>query len=243
MGDSIEEFGPSELVLIGKNLPHFWQNYPAADLNQSKAYVIHFSEDFLGDKYFNLPELFNVQGMLKKAQRGLKIIGKTNSVISSIIQKFSEKKGFERLLLLQHILHIIAESSDYHTLASSGFIESFKVSSEERMKNVYEYVMYNFKNKISLPEIASVAAMSEIAFCRYFKRRTGKSFFTFLNEIRIGYSCRLLIERDLCINEICYESGFNSVSHFNRQFRDITNVTPKNYRSLYANKVNEESFA
>lgn len=116
-------------------------------------------------------------------------------------------------------------------------MESFNGNLDERMQKVYEYVMYKFNEKISLTDIASVAAMSEIAFCRYFKNRTEKSFFTFLNKIRIGYSCRMLLEGRMNVNEVCYESGFNSLSHFNKQFRKVTKESPKRFRSTCENSL------
>jgi len=233
MGDHIADFYENELILIGPNLPHFWQNDSKADLSKSKAFVIHFKPDFLGDNYFNLPELLPIKKLLDKARLALKITGNVNKKVSGMIEGFSAVNGFERLILLQQILHAIAESADTETLANAGFVESFKANQEERINNVFEYVMYNFKEKIALQDIAAIAFMSEIAFCRYFKSRTGKSFFTFLNDIRIGYACRMLLESTMNITEICYESGFNNLSHFNRQFKEHTKETPQRYRELF----------
>ena len=234
MGDSIDGFSPAELILIGPNLPHFWENDPKHTASNSKAYVIHFTENFLGDKYFNLPELAGVKKLLEKSQRGLKIMGNTNKMIRPIIKKFPESKSFERLIFLQQILHIISRSKEYELLASPGFVESFNTNPDDRLNKVYEYTLRNFKNKISLTEIASVACMTEIAFCRYFKKGTDRSYFTFLNEIRVGYSCKLLMKGEYNITEVCYESGFNSLSHFNSKFKNITKQTPTEYKTIYS---------
>lgn len=233
MGDHIADFCENELVLIGPNLPHFWQNDDKTDLSKSKAYVIHFKPDFLGNAYFNLPETLPINKLLEKAQLGLKIKGETNRIVCDMIENLPEVAGFERLLLLQKALHTIAESYDIEPLANAGFVESFKAVQDERINKVFEYVMYNFREKIALQDIAAIAFMSEIAFCRYFKSRTGKSFFTFLNDIRIGYACRLLLESDVNVTGICYESGFNNLSHFNRQFKQHTKETPQHYRELF----------
>ncbi len=212
MGNHIADFYENELALIGPNLPHFWQNDDNIDLSKSKAYVIHFKAEFLGGAYFNLPETLPINKLLEKAQLGLKIKGDTNKITCGIIEKLSSVTGFERLFLLQKALHTIALSKDTEPLANAGFVESFKINHDERINKVFGYVMYNFKQKILLQDISGIACMSEIAFCRYFKSRTGKSFFTFLNDIRIGYACRILLENDMSVTEICYESGFNNLS-------------------------------
>ncbi len=233
MGDNIAEFDTSELVLVGPNLPHFWHNDPGCDLTGARAYVIHFGADFLGDAYFNLPELIPINQLLNSAQTGLKITGQTNALVANLIRQLPALKGFERLMHLQHILHVLSGSGEREPLSSLGFVESFRARPNERVSRVYEYVMYNFRQKITLQAVASVASMSEVGFCRYFKKTTGKPFFSFLNEIRIGYACRLLIESTLNVTQVSYESGFNNLAHFNRQFKLITAQTPQQYRSQF----------
>ena len=233
MGDNIAEFDRQELVLIGPNLPHFWRNDDTCDLAQARAYVIHFATDFLGETYFQLPELLPVQTLLELARTGLKIMGSTNVHVAGMIRQLPRLKGFERLMQLQHILYVLALSGEREPLSSLGFVESFQATRHERISQVYEYVMYNFRQKITLQDVASVASMSEVGFCRYFKKSTGKAFFSFLNEIRIGYACRLLIEGGQNVTQVSYESGFNNLAHFNRQFKDITAQTPQQYRSQF----------
>lgn len=233
MGDSIADFGTSELVLIGPNLPHFWRNKEGCDLSQAKAYVIHFQENFLGNEFFNLPEMILIRQLLDKAQTGLKFTGLTNSAMKEWIRKLTGLTSFERLIQLQLILYRLASSTEYESLSSPGFVESFKTTRNERISNVYEYVMYHFRQKITLEAIASVANMSEVGFCRFFKATTGKPFFGFLNEIRIGYACRLLMDSALNITQIAYESGFNNLAHFNRQFKATTQYTPQQYRESF----------
>ena len=233
MGDNIAEFDAQELVLIGPNLPHFWQNDPAADLSEARAYVVHFGTDFLGETYFKLPELLPVQTLLELARTGLKISGLTNYRVADMIRQLPRLKAFERLLQLQQILYALALSTEHEPLSSLGFVESFQATRHERISQVYEYVMYNFRQKITLQDVASVASMSEVGFCRYFKKSTGKAFFSFLNEIRIGYACRLLIEGGQNVTQVSYESGFNNLAHFNRQFKTITAQTPQQYRSQF----------
>ena len=233
MGDNIAEFDAQELVLIGPNLPHFWQNDPATDLSRARAYVVHFGADFLGETYFNLPELLPVQTLLESARTGLKINGFVNEKVAAILRQLPGLSGFGRLMQLQQALYVLAVAGPHEPLSSLGFVESFQATRHERMSQVYEYVMYNFRQKITLQDVASVASMSEVGFCRYFKKSTGKAFFSFLNEIRIGYACRLLIEGGQTVTEVSYESGFNNLAHFNRQFKTITAQTPQQYRGQF----------
>lgn len=233
MGDSIADFDAFELILIGPNLPHFWRNADDCDLGKANAYVIHFQENFLGNEFFNLPEMILIRQLLHKAQTGLKFTGSANVEVGNVIQRLSALTPFERLIQLQLILYRLAGSTECESLSSPGFVESFQATRNERISKVYEYVMYHFRQKITLEAIASVANMSEVGFCRYFKTTTGKPFFSFLNEIRIGYACRLLMDSALNITQIAYESGFNNLAHFNRQFKTTTRYTPQQYRESF----------
>ena len=128
------------------------------------------------------------------------------------------------------ILHT-ATSSDYHALSSPGYTLSLHGQDDyERINLVYEYVRQHFQDKIRLQNLAELVHMTEAAFCRYFKKVTHKTFFTFLTQVRIGHACKLLTETDKHITEVCYESGFNSISNFNKQFKGVTELSPQQYR-------------
>ena len=182
-----------------------------------------------------------MQTLLDLARTGLKITGPTNTRVADLIRRLPVLKGFEQLMQLQQILYALAMSAECEPLSSLGFVESFQAMRHERVSQVYEYVMYNFRHKITLEAVASVASMSEVGFCRYFKRSTGKPFFVFLNKIRIGYACRLLIESNQNVTQVSYESGFNNLAHFNRQFKLITGQTPQQYRRLFKPEPTIES--
>lgn len=233
MGDHIGDFDDMELILIGPNIPHFWQNDPRLSLDQAKAFVVHFRSDFLGEQYFGLPETYGIKKLFEKARLGLRIGGKSKPEICSLIEHLAFHTGFERLLMLQKILLLVSEAAELEPLASAGFVDNFKPSQDDRMNRIYEYVMYNFREKMTLTDISAVACLSEVAFCKYFKSHTGKSFFNFLNDIKIGYACRLLLESNMNIAEVCYESGFNNLSHFNQQFRRHLKSSPQRYRELF----------
>jgi AraC-like DNA-binding protein len=131
------------------------------------------------------------------------------------------------------MLHLLSISDEYTYISSLGFTNNFKQSEAERMHIVHEYVMQNFRQEISLSTVAGLANMSTSAFCRYFKARANKTFSDFVNEIRIGHACRLLIEDKLSVTQIAYECGFKNISNFNRQFKDIVKESPLKYQRHY----------
>lgn len=146
---------------------------------------------------------------------------------------------FERVIELFSILKLLSEDQQYELLASPSYIRSIEGGQNKRMEKVYQYVMDNFQQSISLEEIANVANMNPAAFSRYFKRITHKGFSYFLNEIRIGYACKLLSEEEYNIAQISFDSGFNNLSNFNKQFRSYLKITPSEYINSHKLKLSE----
>jgi len=117
------------------------------------------------------------------------------------------------------------------SLGSLNWLNHYKIS-DKRVNDAIEYIMLHFKENITLDEVAERSGMNKSAFCRYFKKSTGKSFITLLNEIRISYACKLLLETSpvKTISEVSYPSGFNSLSYFNRTFKKIIGKSPGTYQ-------------
>jgi AraC-like DNA-binding protein len=239
IGDHISDFEEGDLCLLGPNLPHTYHNNPeyfAADSElQAESIVIHFTAESLGNGFFQIPEMNLIREVLDKASLGLQITGTTGVSVAEKLCKIITTSGVQRIILLLDILDEIAKSHDYHVLASAGMIGE-NTSDSVRLNTVFDFVMRNFKEKISLDDVANLVNMSDSAFCRYFYKRTQKTFFEFLNETRIGYSCRLLLDGTKSVSEIAYNSGFNNISHFNRQFRQIKGVTPTEYKKEMINR-------
>ncbi|MEQ6120183.1 AraC family transcriptional regulator [Reichenbachiella sp. MALMAid0571] len=237
VGDKIENFTDGDLVLMGPNLPHVYNNdsqyYEGNDDLKAEAIVIHFTEDSLGNGFFDLPEMALVKQLLKTSERGMKIEGKTREIVESKMHSILSKKGSSRIIELLSILDILSATKEYRLLASPGFMMKNNTSGTERITKVHEYIMMNFKKDITLDEVAGIANMVPNSFCRLFKSCTRKTFSSFLNEIRIGYACKLISEERQNIAEICYSSGFNNLSNFNRQFKKITQKSPLQYKREY----------
>ena len=150
-------------------------------------------------------------------------------MLNPLIKSLEHERGFKRIITLAECLHFLAEKNPFFALSTQD-LRPLNNKTRDRIDKVFQYTMDNFKNSIKLPDIASIAAMSVPAFCNYFKRSTKKNYIDFINEIRIGYACNLLIENQANISEACYESGFNTIANFNKQFLKIKGMTPSNYK-------------
>lgn len=238
IGDRIMNYGENELFLIGPNLPHEWRSDFKKDTDfYSQSVAVHFKKNFPGVDFDQLSEAGLINKLIIQSVRGIKI--KEPSIINFVKDKLNlliETEGIERISLLFTILDSIAASPSLEPLCSPGFVQSFGAGENHKIIEVYKYMIANFKNHISLEEVADKLNMTTSSFSRFFKKRTNKSFVQYLNEIRVGYSCKLLIEKDYNISEVAYESGFENISHFNKQFKKIINLTPKQFIALQAQK-------
>lgn len=237
IGDSIRHFEPGDTVFLGPDVPHLWRNdneYFKKDSGlETHGIVLYFQEDFLGNEFLNKPEMKAIQQLLLESKRGFVYAGNTREVIRKALSALMNIEGFERILRTLELLNLLAHSADSQPITSFNYVNTYKVSETERMQKVNNYVLQHFKNEIRLGEAASLAGMSEAAFCRYFKTRSNKTFTDFVSEIRIGHACKLLIETTYTISQIAYESGFDTLSNFNRNFKKTTGQTPRDYRAAY----------
>ena len=164
----------------------------------------------------------------------MELSGTTANHMKEQMHNILRINDFDRVLTLLNLLNMMANTSEYKLLASEGYSNSMKETETDRMNRVHTYVMKNFREKISLDEVAAIANMSPSSFSRYFKVHANKTFSDFLTEIRIGYSCKLLTNQKMSVSQICYDSGFNTLSNFNRQFKEVTHYNPLEYRKKYA---------
>ncbi len=242
VGDSIKQFSSGDLVLVGANTPHVWKNndsyYKEPIADAAEAIVIHFRKDFVGANFFEMPEMIKIKNLIKEAKRGLCFGGNEKNNIRRKIIALVSKSPFEKILGLIEILAMLADTSEYSLLASTGFVQTFFANENDQINKVYAYIIENFRNKISLEKTAEVAHLTPTAFCRFFKSRTRKTFTQFLNEVRISFACRLLIEGKVDIAQVCFECGFNNLSYFNRQFKIIKNETPSSYQNRHITMLN-----
>ncbi len=242
IGDSIEKFKEGEVVLIGENLPHMWLNDPEYFLEPSqleaRAVAVHFNLHFLGPEFFGIPEMKAISELVQRAASGIQFV-QLDPQIMERIMNLPHKDSFRRVLELVEILHLLARHGDYRLLSSPGFRNSFNPTANKNLDKVYEFVFRNFKKQIGSKEVALVAHMNPSAFSRFFKRVHRKTFTRYLNEIRIGYACKQLMENKYNVSGVCYESGFNNISNFNRQFKEITKMSPTDFVKHHSANIEE----
>ncbi|MFN6071539.1 MAG: AraC family transcriptional regulator [Bacteroidota bacterium] len=240
IGDDIRHFEEGDTVFLGPNMPHLWRsdrNYFEKESQlQTEGIVVYFKEDFLGNDFFEKPEMFDIKSFLKNSERGLDLTGTLGVEMVSDLKELLGLTGFEGISKLLNILHKLSVTNDYQYISSSNYTNTHKISETERMRIVHEYVLKHFKENINLSTVASLSNMTEAAFCRYFKSRTNKTFSDFVKEIRIGNACKILQDENKSISQTCYESGYNTVSNFNNQFKSLKGVSPLQYQTLYRRK-------
>ncbi len=237
IGDNIKRFKAGDVVLVGANLPHYWRfddsYFDENPKMTADVRVAHFCEDFWGNGFLDLPENSVLRSILDKAKRGLQITGQTRLKVAETLEELLDADGPQRIILLIQALFTISRCKQLETLASIGFKHDYVEAENDRINDIYDYTLKNFKRPIQLEEIAAVANISPNSFCRYFKSRTRKTYTEFLIEIRVGHACKLLIESGLSIKQLCYESGFNNFTSFHKYFKMITGKSPLLYQKEF----------
>lgn len=237
IGDSIKQFKAGDMVLVGSNLPHYWRfddAYFHHDENiKVEMIVVHFCENFWGDQFLQLPENKMIKVLLERSKRGLQISGSTKEKLAALLAAMLNTDGADRVIMLLTALNTLATSNPVNYLTSIGFKYDHNESENDRLNNIYEYSVRNFRKKIYLDEIAEIAGVSSNSFCRYFKSKTRKTYSQFIIEIKVGYACKLLIENKLNIKQLCYDSGFNNFSTFHKHFKQVTGKSPLMYQKEF----------
>jgi AraC-like DNA-binding protein len=235
VGDSMENFHHCDIVLLGPDLPHSFNHdrkyIERKGIHAPEAIVIHFQKDFLGPLFWNIPEMKEIGKIIQLSRQGLKIHGRAKKHVSALMTRMMEASPAMRVILLLKILEEIAMDSEYVLLATKSFNYSENYTDNDKLSRIYQYTFENFSKKIRIDELAALLLLSPQSFCRYFKMKTRKTYFEFLVEIRIGHACRLLLDNELSASEICYACGYNTISHFNHQFKKVMRKSPIQYRT------------
>lgn len=231
IGHNLDEVIAKELVLIGPDLQHGWQSHHCRSEDITVT-TLHFHANLFGEEFLQRHYLKNFKTLLSNATRAICFSPKTIAEVSPLLQALKTKSGFESLLLLMRILHILSMTLPIYVLPNK--IKSTPYLHEDRVERVMNYVRQYFSDPISLKQAAGLANMSEVSFSRFFKQRTGKTFVECVNEIRIDHTSRMLANTTNNIAEIAFSAGFNNISNFNRIFKSKKNLTPTQYRQVFA---------
>lgn len=233
VGDGIAPFFGGDLVLVGSNVPHFWKSDERYFAHEEGLYaeviLLQFVPDLFGDT-LQLAEFAKIRSLVTRAQLGIEFSKQTRLLADTILWQLVDARGGKRMLLLLELLELLANSEDFTPLSQFDFQQVLTDASSLRIQATCNFLMSNYRNKITLNEAATVANLSEKAFCRFFKRATQKTLIQFITELRVSHACKLLLSNSDSIGNICFQSGFNNLSNFNRVFKKEMGCSPRNYR-------------
>jgi AraC-like DNA-binding protein len=233
VGDSVEKYKLNDLVMIGPEIYHKWDDDDIAPEKRNNSHVItiQFSEDLFDQTLFLKESFSSIKNLLKDSQRGLKFSGETFNTIAEKMKKLTSHKKFESAIEFLKILNILSLSKYKKFLASEGFTSIKEDVKGDRVNKMYSYILTHFNDSnLRIAELAQESNMSTSAFGHFFKKSTNKSFTQFVVDMRLGYASKLLLNSNHSISEIAYESGFNNIANFNRLFKKNKFITPKQYR-------------
>jgi len=236
VGDSIEEFQPGDLAFIGPNLPHVWIADKESRIPSNRTLemvFLQFTSNVLSPQLLTLPEFSQVKKALDLSERGIQIVGQTLNEVSEIMLQLPYLKSFERMFHFFMMMDIIGKSETNVQLASKEYLKIRFTTGNKRIAAIHEYLMNNYREEVDLKRLAALVNMAEGSLCRFFKMNMGITVFEYLNKIKTEFACKLLMDPDLSIMEACLDSGFNNISHFNKQFKKITGVPPSEYRKRF----------
>lgn len=232
VGDHIEEIGSIELVLLGPNLQHAWFTHHCKS-RKIHEITIQFHKDLFNEDFLKRNQLSFIRAMFEKSLRGILFSEETIHRIAPRIKQLDSKHAFDSVLELMSILHDLSTSRNMRILSDASFNNNHPLANSRRIDKVMEYMNQNFNKPIKLGEVAKLANMTEAAFSRFFRVRTGIPFIDCLNDIRLGNAARMLIDTTHAVSEIAYDCGFNNISNFNRVFKKKKGITPKEFRNSY----------
>ncbi len=239
VGDSVEEIGDYELVLVGgEDLEHVWEQGSCRSKDMREI-TIHFSGNLFGADLISKNQFSSIRRMLRRAEHGLSFstsaIMKVYSTLDTIAK---ESNRFVQFLKVMYILYELSISDDVKVLASSSFAHTGRSAESRRVQKVKQYINDHYAEPLKLADLANLVGMSPVAFSRFFRQRTDRTLSDYIVDIRLGYAARMLVDSSKNISEICYECGFNNLSNFNRTFKAKRNYTPRDFRAMFKkNKV------
>jgi len=231
VGNSFEDFAEDDLVLLGPDLPHCWKN--TGRPQRSAAIVIQWKEDFMGKEWLACGEFAAIRKLLQDAGKGIRFGAGTAGMLKEKLAALVTLSPFDKVIGLLQILHTLAQTAQAEVLCEEGFPGNLNRVDNDRINIIYQYVKNHYQQKITLSVLAAQVGMTTEAFSRFFSKVMKKPFFGFLNEYRINIACKLLIETDLQVAQICYAAGYESLPFFYRQFKKCRGASPQQYRTQY----------
>ncbi|HRE53077.1 MAG TPA: AraC family transcriptional regulator [Flavitalea sp.] len=241
IGSHMANYEEGDLALLGSRLPHCWKlDREKSSAKVGSAIVVQFTNDFMGEHFFDRTEFSSIRGLLQKSSSGIRFSSSTQKTVQRQLIKLAEQAGSFRVFMgLMDILQTLAMSADYTLLDKQNTIAELSSLEQERINAVYAYLVENFRDRVSLEKAAAIAHITPSAFCKYFKKVTRKTFMETVISYRINYATQQLVQTDKSISEISFDSGFGDVSHFYKMFRLKMNMSPLHYRKRFMDSLRD----
>lgn len=233
VGDHTATIGNKELILVGPNLYHGYENYKNDTSKTIHEVTIQFPRDLFDDAFLNRNLIKPIKDLLNNSSRGILFPEETIQIIEPQLMAIVNKNGFDSFLEFQSLLYNLTISRDQLFLTDLTFQRQSDFHNSKRIEKVYNYIKENYDQKLKIEDAAQLINMSIVSFSRFIKQRTGKSFVDFVNSYRISIASQAMVETNKSISEICYDCGFNNISNFNRVFRKKQGCTPSEFRDNF----------
>lgn len=231
--NSFMDFSKNDIIMIGSNTPHIFKSIDSKEGNH--IFSIYFSEKIIPENFDRPSEFLKILRLFKESKMGLKYSACKNELYQLFYKINSSKNHFEKYLILLKILNLLTSES-FTQISTEKYKKEYTNHDGSKIKKVIDLALNEFHRKITLEEAAALSNLSVGAFCRYFKRRTNKTFIDFLTDLRINNACLLLINKpELPISEISYKCGFSNPTMFNRMFKKYKGLTPTDYKNKMLN--------
>ncbi len=227
IGEHIEKYEGSDLAFIGPYIPHL--NFDYGLRTDYEKVVVQLREDFLGERFMGAPELSEVQSLFVRARQGIVFHGKTKQQVGEMMRVMPHERHFRQLMLLLDIFQTLATSDEWTPLAVRPIENTYDLKAEQRMKKVHYFIAEQYGRKIAVEEMAAMTFLSEAAFCRFFKKMNGMTFTEYLNRFRIHHAKQLL-HQGQTVTDACFQSGFESLSYFNKTFKKLAGMNPMQFK-------------
>ncbi|MDP9960796.1 AraC family transcriptional regulator [Chryseobacterium lathyri] len=234
VGRDISVFTESDLLLIGSNVPHL--NFDYGIQTECRQLVLQMRENFLQDIIVHVPEFDTIKKLLEKSYLGLSFSGETKKEVVEKLHEIKDKNSFDSLIRLIEILQILADSDEVKELNKEDTRIKWFLNDKIRMGTIYDYIHGNYDKKPNVNEIAKIVGLSTPAFCRYFKKQTNMTFTDFVNNYRINQA-KIFLLKDYSVTEVCFQVGFESLSYFNKLFKQHTGETPSEFRKKHLKNI------
>lgn len=237
VADSMEPYTNGDLILIGSNVPHYMKSGPEYFQEDSKervkGVIIQFRKDFMQYSINNYADMKQIKQLLLLSNRGVHFPSSKNKKIVKLVEQTPGKNGIRQIISLLYLLYMMSKSRAKRILGSENYAEKFNQYTDDRFKKIYSYLTLHYLEKIKLEDVASMIPMNASSFCRYFREKSGKTFVRFIQELRIAHACQMLLEEKKDIMQVSVESGFNTINHFNHIFKEVTKLSPSDYRHKF----------